>query len=421
VDRPFDFSAPIATADRSYVLIDGNVVENTNEFIAQFENIKRVRFINNHCRNIGGDGIVVGVGAGCLTNNNYIEGYGSAGTHQTAVFVALGLPTVSISGNQIGSVGGPATSYQLDIRRKCIITDNHIVGSSTLYGICLYSYAHVVWDFAAGIECTVSGNLITGQISGIMVIRGDATVAYYNGSRITNNHFSGQTGSGVYVYDAMGVVVEGNEFGPMNGVATWVRGTAAGGSSTQIVGNKYTNVEARGVGSAIRIENLGSSGASGCLISGNHLEECGTQHNPSLVTSMGNFVIRTDADETSIVGNFIKHLTGGNNPLVLDDESIGIKVSVGTNRCLVQGNFITKDFSLAGHVAESFIGIRIASEECLCQGNMIDFRGTQASVYSAVVVGIYCESNNCALIGNMVRGSWARSAGSFTSSYAIKS
>jgi hypothetical protein len=51
---------------------------------------------------------------------------------------------------------------------------------------------------------------------------------------------------------------------------------------------------------------------------------------------------------------------------------------------------------------------------------MIDFRGTQASVYSAVVIGIYCESNNCALIGNMVRGSWARSAGSFTSSYAIK-
>lgn len=419
VGRPFDFSAPIATADKSYVVIDGNVVENTNEFIAQFENIKRVRFINNHCRNIGGDGVVVGVGAGCLMNNNYIEGYGSAGTHLTAVFVALGLPTVSISGNQIGAVGAPGSSFQLDIRRKCIITDNHIVGSTSVYGVLLYSYTHLVLDFAAGIECTVSGNLITGQISGVLVGRGDATVSYYNGSRITNNHISGQTTAGVFVSEVMGVVVESNEFGPMYGIGVHVRGTAAGGSSNQIVGNKFTNVEARGVGSVIWIEDLGSGGSRGCLVANNHLEECGTQHNPSLVISGGNFLIKTDADDTSIVGNFIKHLTGGNNPSVLHDVSVGILVGAVAEGCLLQGNTITKAFDLAGHVAERFFGIHIDAEECACYGNMIDFRGTQASVFSDWVCGIYGENDRCSYVGNMIRGAWARASGSFSTSFAL--
>jgi len=410
VAKPFDFSALVAVHASTTILIDGNEVYSSDEFIASFENVWHCQFSGNTCNDVNGDGVWVGGNAGCKILHNFFEGYGSVGTWQNIIGVSVGGPWVEIRDNFFGSTGAPAATIQVDVWRRCGISGNTFAGSANAaIGLQLNSWFWLLVDLPAALNCVVSGNLFSAHgEAAIKVTRGTAAAQYFNGSTIAGNHFSGipDTGWGVLVVESDATSICNNDFAYSDGCAIRIYG-ASGAKRNHITGNHFSNVLGKTsnapYGNAV-VAVLSAGGAHSTVISDNNFLDCGSS--TPIASYVQSIILVDGGDYTQVCNNRITGLTGGSSAADQGDESHGIYLGPGyCDRSMVNGNCIVNDVSVTGKVADRFYGIRLEGEGISATSNRIVFVGVQSDANkSDVLYGILVGTShtNIALYTNYV-------------------
>lgn len=419
VDRPINFSSVGTPGPGSNVLVEGNDIHNTLEYVALLTADMRYVVANNVCTAVGGAGIVVGIAVNAKVFGNVIEGYGNAGAYDNAIAVVYLAGSVHVTNNQIGDVGAPAGSTMIELNMPATIANNHIIGSGQAdYGI--RTIPSGIAGLATSIENKILGNTIAGQLVAGVRIAGGSNY-YYNGSRIAHNRLPsfGVGAIGVEVDNAEGVVIDGNTFGgdsgalvPYLGRAIYIHGTGSAGSvNCQIINNHLKNVKGASgsLGSPRIIEVTGDgNGCSNIMIANNHLQECGTSDPAHFVVGTNQRLIHVyAAPNYQIRGNHISQLTGMSSGVSNSDECIAIYVYGGPGQ--IDGNYIYHNFAVAGYVADTMVGIEVATATLVSvTNNRLHFTGTQGDANkSDVVYGINCGANaKLLVVGNTVTGSW---------------
>jgi len=413
VTRPFDFTAIVAVHATSSVLIDGNETYDSDDFIAGFENIWHCQFSNNTCNGVNGDGVNVGGNAGCKVLANFFEGWGGVGLNLHLITVAVGAPWVEIKDNFFGSTGAPLSSIQVDIWRKCGISGNSFAGSADVnVGLRLNSWFWFGIDLPAAVDCPITNNAFTGHAAaGIHVTRGTAAAAYFNGAIISNNSFiaTPNTGYSVHVDNVEGVTIANNEFSASAGCAVRINGAGAGGADNHVTGNRFKAVLGQTSNSpygyaVVAVLRTSAGGARNCVVSDNIFHECGSA---TPVVSYEQSIILVDgAGYVQVCNNHIVGLTGGSSAADQGDMSHGIYLGPGyCEHGMVNGNYIFKDVSIAGTVADRFYGIRAEGDAISMVGNHVVFVGTQPDANkSDVLYGIIVGTSHTkiALFSNYV-------------------
>lgn len=409
----FDFTAVVAVHASSSVLIDGNEINDTDVFVAAFENIWHCQFSNNTCNAVNGDGVNVGSNAGCKILSNYFEGWGAGGFYLMLIKVLWGAPWVEIKDNFFGDVGAPAMSRQVDIWRKCDISGNTFVGSANAsVGLHLNSWEFLVFDFPAAVSCTIVGNQFVGHsVASIKVVRGNATYSYYNGSTIANNLFAGtpDTGYSVHVDNVEGVTIANNEFSGSDGCAIRINGAGAGGADNHVTGNRFKAVLGKTSNAPygyaiVAVLRTGAGGSRNCVVSDNIFHECGNSTPSGAIEQ--SIILADGASYIQVCNNHITGLTGGSAAADQSDLSHGIYLGAGyCDHGMVNGNYIFKDVGIAGAVADRFYGIRAEGDSISMSGNHIVFVGTQPDANTSnILYGIFVGATHTkiALFSNYV-------------------
>ena len=400
VNLPFVFDTFVAVHANSSIIVDGCTTDVTTEFVASVNCgsvncIQNVKFNNNVCNAVGGAGFVIGDKSVADITNNFIEGYGAIGALNDAIDIAADgigdLPRCEIFGNVIGTVGAPATSNMVHLRRPCNFTDNKLVGGIIVDCIGLFL------DLFA--DCIVSGNRFCEQTKAAIWVAAGA-----NGCQISNNLIEDipEDSFGVYVDAATNTMITANRFTGVLFIGKPILvldgGIPVGGECTQITGNQFWDTEGHAGGTFSIVEiSVSGGGAKNCLINNNEFDSCGSE-NPVL---NGTFqaLIRAEGEQTQIHDNHIRKLTGVGG----GDFSFGIRL---TNEGSVLGNTVFHDFD-NDQAASTMVAIDIdvgpIHGPIICSNNSIDFRGTSALGAGKTTIGIDLNaSDNVSCMGNVV-------------------
>lgn len=385
VDTPFAFGALAAVSSSSSLVVEGCTTSSTNEFIASINNLWHAKFDNNVHNAVGGDGYIVGLNGGITLTNNWISGFGSAGTNNNAIEIGAGAPRCHIEGNIIGMSGAPIGSTQVRLWRRCTFVNNQLIGGDT---VAQSGGLQLTWVIILGgaDQCTVSGNHIHGhQKFGIQLTAGA------NGCRIIGNTISGIAygGFGIHVFQATNTTIEGNLFTgyggtAFNGLGILVQDNGAGGSGeyTQIVNNHFRDVAGIDMTNlfygVIIIRQTSGGGCADCLVSGNLFQDCGDTVD---ISGAAWATIDSNGIRTSVQHNMIRTLSANSS----NGLAIGILLRSYVSdpiHGVIIGNTIRHNMS-NGQIAQTMEGIRVQGAsnyvETLVALNLIDWRGTDGS------------------------------------------
>jgi hypothetical protein len=286
-------------------------------------------------------------------------------------------------------------------------------GNSTIRGLAINRFGGAgIHLQAPGASNIIQGNFIgtdpTGTLNrgngqgsthaGGVWIDGSSGNSIGGGDPTNRNVISGNGGSGVYVQNCSGNVVQGNLIG------TSLSGTAALGNTTNGVSLYYSGGnQIGGVSATARNIISGNSwsgvylfgpGSTGNLVQGNYI---GTD--PS-----GSLAIRNAADGVTMVGapgNTIGGAVAGAGNLLSGNSAGGVVLQgVGATSNLVQGNYIGTDASGRLALGNTFSGITLVS------GNSNLVGGVTAAARNIIsankLAGLFITNS----IGNLVQGNF---------------
>lgn len=404
--KALDLSEMTTFDGDSVVRMSGCTVDGCLTTIADNTKVKRFFFERNNCRNITGDGVVIGADAGGFIESNHVEGWGSGGTHSNLIRVIYGAIFwgVHIRGNNFADGGAPSGSTMIYLGRTAQVEGNilNATTANVLYGV--FAKAPFGILLPAGRENTIADNSFAGM-EWAVYIDGNASVLY-NGTRITGNKFTDHDVGAIGIVNAGGVQIYANAFFVCDGKGIQIDGSIVNGShNTQICGNSFTQVKGEAVSGVLATVLVNSTVAGACQgthISDNHFANCGSTDIPLLTSAVqGVIYVSSNADGALIQNNHIRSLTGCSATGDYDDTSYGIFCD---SKCKIQGNYIYKDFAEAGKVADKFYGIKLDSNYSQVLNNFVYFFGAQADANkSDEVYGIDCGSNGIIVVsGNMV-------------------
>ena len=380
--KALDLSEMTTFDGDSVVRMSGCTVDGCLTTIADNTKVKRFFFERNNCRNITGDGVVIGADAGGFIESNHVEGWGSGGTHGNLIRVIYGAVFwgVHIRGNNLNDGGAPSGSTMIYLGRTAQVEGNILEATTgnVLYGI--FTQASGFPALPASVENTIADNTFGGMEWAVYI---DGSSNYlYNGTRITGNQFSNnpQNGGAVKVVNAGSVLIYANTFFSSTGRGVQIDGTIVNGShNVQVCGNSFTQIKGEatsGTISTIYVNSTVAGAGQAAHISDNHFTNCGTT-NAAIVGSDEQAVIyvSNNAQAYLIQNNLINGLTGASATAPNADGSYGIYTR---SRGVIQGNQIYKDFSVTGKVADVFIGIYVSAQGTRVAGNYIYWTGTQS-------------------------------------------
>jgi hypothetical protein len=241
------------------------------------------------------------------------------------------------------------------------------------------------------------GNGQSATRSGGIWIEGSSGNCIGGTDPTNRNLISGNGGSGVYILNCAGNIVQGNLIG------TSISGTAALGNSTNGIslysasGNLLggTSTGARNVisGNGSSGVILYGSGSTGNLIQGNYI---GTDTNGTLAIPNGIDGVTVNGSSANIIGGAA---VGAGNLLSGNSQGGVALRGAGTDANLVQGNLIGTDASGRLALGNTFSGVTISL------GNSNVIGGTSAAARNIVsankLSGVLITTNS---VGNLVQG-----------------